>query len=450
MSDWQQYFPTYHFDESKNRDIALEEYRACCKILESEERIFDNLVKYIIAFGTILVSLITGLNDKLMDFFKNYESSHIYWLMIILIFLFFLFMTKNFAERQKSIVFAKRKIVMLRRMLGVDYGTQEFLFKKGMLEGASMPFSIKLDFSYLFLPILVLNAISVFFIVSNLCENIYCIFTLVVVLSIVLLYLYIYWILDLNETMVLIIFRKIFKMFGLEFVDNFEDVLYRAKLAVYETKRHKVNLKILKEILVAVEDKNFYKHKGIDYRAMARAILSQFRKIPLIRNIDYIKKRPYSGGSTITQQLFRTLFISNLGEKKFRRKIAEILLARLWLNKQLSKDEQLEIYLSQVRFDRGIYGILSAMKHYYGKIIVNPTKAQSFFLIERVSIVSKKMFPKIVDTIARLQKANTLDKNDITDIIKYYELIIKEQKIIKDKNSDEILNKLTKISAYNI
>lgn len=44
--DWQQYFPTYHFDESKNRDIALEEYKACCKILESEERIFDNLKSY--------------------------------------------------------------------------------------------------------------------------------------------------------------------------------------------------------------------------------------------------------------------------------------------------------------------------------------------------------------------------------------------------------------------
>ena len=438
MSDWQQYFPTYHFDESKNRDIALEEYRACCKILESEERIFDNLVKYIIAFGTILVSLITGLNDKLMYFFKNYESSHIYWLMIILIFLFFLFMTKNFAEKQKSIVFAKRKIVMLRRMLGVDYGTQEFLFKKGILEGASMPFAIKLDFSYLFLPILVLNAISIFFITNHI--------TLVIVVSIVLLYLYIYWILDLNETMTLIVFRKIFKMFGLEFVDNFEHILYRAKLAVYETKRLKVNVDILKEMLVAIEDKNFYKHNGVDWRATTRAILSQCRKIPLLKNMPYIKKIPYSGGSTITQQLFRTLFIKNIDKTRVKRKIAEILLARFWFNKILGKNEQLEMYLSAVRFDENVFGILSAMKYYYGQIINNPTRAQSFFLIERVSVVSKKMFPKIVDTVARLQNESKLNKNDIAEITKWYMLMIKEQKIISDKNGDDILDKLTKIS----
>lgn len=311
--DWQQYFPTYHFNESKNRDIALEEYKACCKILESEERIFDNLIKYIIAFWTILISLITGLNDKILTFFKNYESSYIYWTMLGLVFLFFLIMSKNFAEKQKSIVFAKRKIVVLRRMLGLDYGTQEFLFKKGMLEGASMPFSVKLKVNYLFFSILVLNAISIFFIANNL--NISYEITLTIILSIILLFCYIYWILDLNETIALVIYKNLFRILGLEFVDNFEDILYRAKLAVYEIKRHKVNLNKLKEMLIEIEDKNFYKHKGVDYRATVRAILAQFRKIPLLRNIPYIKKIPYSGGSTITQQLFRTLFIVNLGKK---------------------------------------------------------------------------------------------------------------------------------------
>ena len=106
--DWQQYFPTYRFDESKNRDIALEEYKACCKILESEEKIFDNLVKYIIAFGTILISLITGLNDKILILFKNYES--IYWAILVLVFLFFLFMAKNFADKQKILFLQKEKL----------------------------------------------------------------------------------------------------------------------------------------------------------------------------------------------------------------------------------------------------------------------------------------------------------------------------------------------------
>lgn len=267
--DWQQYFPTYRFDESKNRDIALEEYKACCKILESEEKIFDNLVKYIIAFGTILISLITGLNDKIPILFKNYES--IYWAILVLVFLFFLFMTKNFADKQRNIVFAKRKIVMLRRMLGIDYGTQEFLFKKGMLEGASMPFSIKLEFSYLFLPILTLNAVSIF-VIANIMNIPYKI-ELTSISSTALFCWYMYWILDLNETLYLIVFRALFRIFGLEFVDNFEHILYRAKLAVYEAKRHKVNFNDLKEMLVAIEDRKFYQHSGVDWKATARAML---------------------------------------------------------------------------------------------------------------------------------------------------------------------------------
>ena len=210
--------------------------------------------------------------------------------------------------------------------------------------------------------------------------------------------------LDLNETMSLIVFRALFRVVGLEFVDNFEDVLYRAKLAVYEIKRHKVNLKSLKEMLIAIEDRNFCSHNGVDYRATFRAFLSHCRKVPLLKRINFIEKIPYSGGSTITQQLFRTLFIKNIDKKKVRRKIAEIIFARLWLNKTINKDFQLEIYLAQVRFDRGIYGVLDAMKYYYGQIITNPTKAQSFFLIERISVISQKMFLRIVNTIDRLKK----------------------------------------------
>lgn len=437
--DWQQYFPTYRFDESKNRDIALEEYKACCKILESEEKIFDNLVKYIIAFGTILISLITGLNDKIPILFKNYES--IYWAILVLVFLFFLFMTKNFADKQRNIVFAKRKIVMLRRMLGIDYGTQDFLFKKGMLEGASMPFSIKLEFSYLFLPILTLNAVLIF-VIANIMNLPYTV-ELTSILSIILFCLYMYWILDLNETLYLIVFRALFRVFGLEFEDNFEHILYRAKLAVYEAKRHKVNFNNLKEMLVAIEDRKFYQHSGVDWKATARAMLSQCRKIPLLRNIKYIKNIPYCGGSTITQQLFRTLFIKNIDKKRIRRKFAEIIFARLWLNKTINKDFQLEIYLVAVRFDRNVFGILAAMKHYYGKIIDTPTKAQSFFLIERISVVSQKMFPKIVDIAIRLKNKKHIDENDIKDIIHIYKSMIDKSSIIKN---DEILQKLEKIS----
>ncbi|HEH6042714.1 TPA: transglycosylase, partial [Campylobacter jejuni] len=85
--NWQQYFPTYHFDYKKNRDIALEEYKFCCKILESEERIFDNLIKYMLTFGTIIISLLSGASEKIKAIFKDVTENpnYIIWFIIALV-----------------------------------------------------------------------------------------------------------------------------------------------------------------------------------------------------------------------------------------------------------------------------------------------------------------------------------------------------------------------------
>lgn len=249
--------------------------------------------------------------------------------------------------------------------------------------------------------------------------------------------------------MFLVIFRVLFRFFGLEFVDNFELVLYRAKLSKYEIIRHVVNLDNLKKILIAIEDKNFKSHKGIDYKALIRASISYCRKIPIINKISCIKKIPYSGGSTITQQLFRTLFIINMNKNKFVRKIAEILFSRFWFNNILikndiskNKEEELEIYLASVRFENNIYGILSAMKHFYGYIDKTPTIAQSFFLIERISVVSGKMLPKIIDTLNRLKRDNIINNEDIKEINKIYNDMVEKKKVVENK---EILKKLIEL-----
>lgn len=320
--DWQQYFPTYHFDENKNRDIALEEYKFCCKVVENEERIFDNLIKYILAFGTILISILTGTNKASEEIFSKIieNPKNMWYAVAILIFLLFVFMTKNFAERQKSIVFAKRKIIVLRGMLGIDYGTQEFLFKKGMLEGAKMPFSIKLNFHYLYWIISVLCFVALFIIIILSKLSLAYALTISSLAFIILNYFYINWILDLNETFSLVALKICFSMLGIKFVDNFEHILYRARLSTYESKRKKINLNNLKKILVAIEDRNFYQHKGTDWKATGRALLSIGRKIPFVNKLSYIQKIPFSGGSTITQQLFRTLFIENMDKKNIAKK----------------------------------------------------------------------------------------------------------------------------------
>lgn len=80
--------------------------------------------------------------------------------------------------------------------------------------------------------------------------------------------------------------------------------------------------------------------------------------------LGLIKVKRRSGGSTITQQLGRTLFIIDR-TKLFRRKLMELLFA-LWVHRTFSKDEQLELYLASVRFERGVYGIIEAMRYYWG------------------------------------------------------------------------------------
>lgn len=127
-----------------------------------------------------------------------------------------------------------------------------------------------------------------------------------------------------------------------------------------------------------------------------------------------------------------------------RRKLAEICLSRYWLNKILSKEEQIEIYLNAVRFDRQVFGIMQAMKHFYGKTFTEPSIARSFFLIERVSVTSGTMLPKVIDIIARLEKEGFLNKNDIKEIITIYTEVYQARKIKVEFKNENILEKLCK------
>ncbi|MFA5073336.1 MAG: PBP1A family penicillin-binding protein [Nitrospirota bacterium] len=124
--------------------------------------------------------------------------------------------------------------------------------------------------------------------------------------------------------------------------------------------------KFLVNALLATEDPRFYEHKGIDYRGILRAA---------IRNIIAIKVT--QGGSTITQQLTKVVFLSP--ERKFKRKIKEIILARR-LEKELSKKEILELYLNKIYFGHGAYGVQMAAKTYFGKNIWEINQAEAALL----------------------------------------------------------------------
>ena len=110
---------------------------------------------------------------------------------------------------------------------------------------------------------------------------------------------------------------------------------------------------LLPKALLATEDRRFYKHFGIDLIGIIRA---------LGRNIK--AGRIIQGGSTITQQLAKNLFLTQ--ERTLSRKIRETLLA-FWLENRFTKDQILTIYLNRAYFGSGLFGVTAAAQYYFGK-----------------------------------------------------------------------------------
>jgi penicillin-binding protein 1A len=108
----------------------------------------------------------------------------------------------------------------------------------------------------------------------------------------------------------------------------------------------------LPEAVVAVEDRRFWQHGGLDILGMARATV-----------VDLVSGRIVQGGSTLTQQVAKTLFLSNA--RTFRRKVQELLLT-LWLTHHFTPSEILEIYLNRVYLGAGAWGMDAAAQTYFG------------------------------------------------------------------------------------
>ena len=113
----------------------------------------------------------------------------------------------------------------------------------------------------------------------------------------------------------------------------------------------------LKEATIAIEDKNFYKHHGLSIKGVATALIYNFKKDG--------EDKP-RGGSTITQQLVKNVFLTN--EKTLVRKIKEAVLT-LMIEQKFTKDEILERYLNQVSYGGEAYGVAEASWKYFGKEI---------------------------------------------------------------------------------
>lgn len=121
-----------------------------------------------------------------------------------------------------------------------------------------------------------------------------------------------------------------------------------------------------KDAVIAVEDHRFYEHSGFDLITTMSAAFSNLKT-----------KSLGQGGSTITQQLAKNMYFTQ--EKKFTRKVAELFMS-FELEKKLSKDEILELYINIIYFGDGYYGIKEASKGYYNKEPIDLTLEESIMI----------------------------------------------------------------------
>ena len=122
---------------------------------------------------------------------------------------------------------------------------------------------------------------------------------------------------------------------------------------------------VMKDAVLAVEDARFYEHGGVDYKGFARAAVAS------------LQGGRKQGASTITMQVARNVYLSS--ERTVQRKTWEILLA-LRMERQLSKDQILEIYLNQIYLGNRAYGFAAASEAYFGKPLQQITIAEAAML----------------------------------------------------------------------
>ena len=127
---------------------------------------------------------------------------------------------------------------------------------------------------------------------------------------------------------------------------------------------------MVKNAFIATEDQNFYYHEGVDLFAVMRAAVV-YARAKMGQNVDII------GGSTITQQVIKNFLLTN--ERSFERKFKEAILAYR-MEKALSKDRILELYLNQIYFGGGSYGVATAALDYFNKSLEQLTVAETAYL----------------------------------------------------------------------
>ena len=176
------------------------------------------------------------------------------------------------------------------------------------------------------------------------------------------------------------------------------------------------------QAFLSAEDAQFYEHKGIDYRGIMRAIWKNLQA-----------GRVVQGASTITQQVAKSFFLTP--ERRISRKIREAILASRMENR-LSKDDILFLYLSQIYFGNGAYGVQAASERYFGKDVGDLTVAEAA-LIAGLPKAPSRYSPYRNPELARKRQEVVITR-------------MLEEEYIKRETAEEALNEFLKLRPRKV
>lgn len=186
----------------------------------------------------------------------------------------------------------------------------------------------------------------------------------------------------------------------------------------------------LQKSFVVMEDKDFYKHKGIDFKAIIRAVIANTENDEIVQ-----------GASTITQQLAKNIFLSQ--EVTWQRKVKEIFVA--WdLEKKYTKDQILEFYLNNIYFSNGYYGVGAAARGYFDKEVSELTVAEQVFIAAIPNNPTRyNPLTNYDNTVGRRDLIlGKLYENDMINSMNYYtaldtQVVLAQQPEVSKNNSVE-------------
>ncbi len=417
----ERYFPNHKIEP----EIGLAEYNfACARVGSTDESITwaTNITALISTAATFAALKTSEYKVELATAGTNEETLRLIVLCSILLFSFLSIVHLSYLH--KSRIFASRKVIVLRRMLGVSYGENNLVLPNWRIEGADNPFAIKIFpgfFSYQSFPVhmVLLSALTSTFLLGPSAMIVVAAETSLPQLEgFRPIYFGFIWYLlglsffkwqlrEVDENILLWLSLLIARLLNVEITTGLNTSIYGIKLDIAEAKRLHSDFACIDKVAVFLEDGEFFEHSGINWKGVGRAIYAR------------MKKKFAGGGSSITQQFVRSNFIVRLSPT-VRRKIVEMLLAK-WIESVWSKRQILDGYLVTARYDRSVYGFHRAFRHFFSDSpkLIEPWEA--FILVERLGNVRGQFRGKRVRELLRRAISSALiSMDDVEKILKYY------------------------------